>query len=265
MENAMYIYCIENKVNGKKYVGQTSKSIERRFREHIKKAKTEDRQAIHDAIRKHGAENFSVSLLELIDSYESALEREMYWVRELQTKTDGYNETDGGEGSYGRCVSEVTKQKHRKNAIKRYEDGFATVISDSIKKLHNERGLNYWSEEGLKKMKKTLYPPDFTGKRMNAKEVVEKRTASMRNSKLMGKYERSKETRKKLSDSRKGKFLGKDNPMSSEENRKKVGESKIGRKKMYSPEKTEAKYIKPEQFRVFQELGWSFANDMSKL
>jgi len=75
----------------------------------------------------------------------------------------------------------------------------------------------------------------------------------------MGRYSRSDETRKKLSDSRKGKALGKNNSMSSEENRKKVSQSKIGRKKMYSSDKSESKYVKPQEFQMHIDLGWVFA------
>ena len=47
------IYCIENKINHKKYIGLTTRSIEERFSEHCK-ADT----VIGEAIRKYGVDNF---------------------------------------------------------------------------------------------------------------------------------------------------------------------------------------------------------------
>lgn len=94
-----YIYLIENKINGHKYVGMTQFSLERRWKEHLRdctQKKTETRP-LHMAIRKYGAENFSMSLIEECP-IEILSEREKFWIQQYDTYANGYNATLGGDG-----------------------------------------------------------------------------------------------------------------------------------------------------------------------
>lgn len=98
-----YIYCYTNKINGKKYVGQTN-NIERRKREHksvsfnVKSPQYKD--LFHQKIREYGIDNFNFEILETIDSenQEYIDEREIYWIKEKRSfvQENGYNLTLGG-------------------------------------------------------------------------------------------------------------------------------------------------------------------------
>ena len=94
-----YIYCIVNKINDKKYVGKTEVSIERRFKEHINDSKKvyEEKRPLYSAIKKYGEENFFVYLLEECTK-EEACEKEIFWIKKLNTFKKGYNATIGGDG-----------------------------------------------------------------------------------------------------------------------------------------------------------------------
>ena len=96
-----YIYCIINKINGKKYVGKTTLTIKERVKEHVidsRKDRCKDRP-LYRAFNKYGLENFKAIRLkectvEELDYYEK------YYIEKLNTYGHyGYNATKGGDGS----------------------------------------------------------------------------------------------------------------------------------------------------------------------
>lgn len=111
-----YVYKITNLVNGKIYIGKTSKTIEYRFRRHIRAAKVKDPKdysAIHKAINKHGYENFKVELVEEFSTDEECLEAERKYISQFNSidKKIGYNISLGGDGPSGAKHTEEAKIK----------------------------------------------------------------------------------------------------------------------------------------------------------
>lgn len=95
------IYCIENKINGKKYVGQTKRDLNIRLSEHKSDSKKK-RGKLYNAIRKYGIDNFRVKVLKTIDNTEDRLgaklgEYEKYYIEKYNTIAEGYNVVRGGE------------------------------------------------------------------------------------------------------------------------------------------------------------------------
>ena len=242
----MKIYCIENKLDGKKYVGKTTKTIETRFKRHIEKSKSEDRQHIHNAIRKYGRENFKCYLLEDVSDKEILSEREMYWIKVLDTKNTGYNETDGGEGSFGRQVSEETRKKHSEQAKKYYSDSEnRKKASDATKNGMKRWWTNLTEDERQDYKERCSKRPDgwipHTG--WTYKQTDEAKEAIRQFQKT---FVKTDEHKKNISKNRKGKGTGERNAMSNEENRKKVSQSKIGRKRVYQSDGS-FKYLYPDR------------------
>ena len=95
-----FIYCIENTINQKRYVGETTYSIKTRWNEHCRMAKIEQAQhrPLYRAFNKYGIENFIIYKLEECAN-EDRWAREQYWIKKLNTFTEGYNATLGGDGS----------------------------------------------------------------------------------------------------------------------------------------------------------------------
>ena len=63
------IYKIVNDVNSKVYVGKTTFTLEKRFKEHLSDAtkRVEEQRPLYNAINKYGAEHFSIVLIEECD------------------------------------------------------------------------------------------------------------------------------------------------------------------------------------------------------
>lgn len=96
-----YIYCITNLINGKRYVGKTTSSLKERFREHCVDSQRErcEKRPLYDAMNKYGIENFIIEELEQVEDESLLSEKEIYWIKELQTfGSNGYNATSGGDG-----------------------------------------------------------------------------------------------------------------------------------------------------------------------
>lgn len=98
-----YIYKIVNDINDKIYIGQTIKSLARRFYQHCymseyKENPTTYNTQLSQAIRKYGKEHFSIEQIEECN-LECLDEREQYWINYYQSYQNGYNATTGGKGN----------------------------------------------------------------------------------------------------------------------------------------------------------------------
>ena len=95
----MYIYKVTNIINGKLYIGQTTRFIQDRWERHINDALS-NRLDTHfaRAIRKYGPENFVVEQIDVASSQEELNKKEIYWIKFYNTVKNGYNMTDGAVG-----------------------------------------------------------------------------------------------------------------------------------------------------------------------
>jgi hypothetical protein len=112
------IYKITDITNNKIYIGQTSRSLEARFRDHKSKAVTSNRPndlncKLYQAMRKNGTDNFTIELLEEFDGTRfKADQQEIYWIATLNS-TDpeiGYNTDKGGHVISEACRKARIKQ-----------------------------------------------------------------------------------------------------------------------------------------------------------
>ena len=100
MEPYGFIYLIRNSVNGKIYVGQTTKSIKERFQQHKCDAHSGRGFHLHKAITKYGAHAFAIVILGMAFSKQELDEMEMRSIRthDATNQEYGYNLTPGGQG-----------------------------------------------------------------------------------------------------------------------------------------------------------------------
>lgn len=120
------IYCVICLPNEKWYFGQTIRSVNERFAQHILSAQRGSDHKFHRAIRKYGEENFLVEeVLTVSAPTKEILKKkldyvEMRLIKKLETHKCGYNSTDGGEGTLGLKLSEhairkMAESKKREN------------------------------------------------------------------------------------------------------------------------------------------------------
>lgn len=85
---------------GKVYIGLTAYSEYERWKLHIRNSRNKKNNwYFYNAIRKHGAENFKVFLLDKTYALKEAKEMEKLYIRLLQSNDPefGYNSTSGGD------------------------------------------------------------------------------------------------------------------------------------------------------------------------
>jgi group I intron endonuclease len=116
MESKEYIiYKITNLINGKIYIGVTSRpDIRSRFIEHISGSNWSGRKSIlHIAISKYGKDNFNIEIIEKTDSIENMFILENKYIIKYDSfylNGKGYNMTFGGEGRVNSVTTEETKK-----------------------------------------------------------------------------------------------------------------------------------------------------------
>lgn len=159
------IYCIENQINHKKYIGETLFSYQSRFKEHLytwlHPRERDKRRPLYLAFSKYGIENFTVTLLEECED-EERWDREIYYIKTLNTHCKlgwGYNANWGGIGNdkFDASDEEVISVYQRYKLITKTAEYFGCcedTISRRLKK-HNvsiEREYHSYSEEDIQEM-----------------------------------------------------------------------------------------------------------------
>jgi len=108
----MQVYLVTNLINGKMYVGQTVRPMNVRWYQH--KQETSHVSCLRNAIKKYGEENFAIDNLHACNSKEEMDFVEIFYISFLNTKSpNGYNLTEGGEGTLGIRPSKETREKMR--------------------------------------------------------------------------------------------------------------------------------------------------------
>ena len=111
MENHT-VYQITNTKNGKSYIGYTSSTLEKRWKEHKKRARLGSDYHFHVAIRKHGADSFSPKVLFVEETLKGAKETEILMILD---RCPEYNKTMGGDGTPGHPMTDELREKIRAN------------------------------------------------------------------------------------------------------------------------------------------------------
>jgi group I intron endonuclease len=158
-----HIYLIRNKVNGKVYVGQTRRTLEARWEQHVRDSRRSSVTEIHGhaicrAIRKYGPENFSIEFLYYNLPQKFVDEMEIYGVRVFHSNDGrhGYNMTAGGGGCFR--PSDEVRAKMRKPHVMS-EAGYRSISEKTRKRFADRRakGLKgYTTKAGREKLSRLM-------------------------------------------------------------------------------------------------------------
>lgn len=108
-----YIYKISTTKSNKVYIGQTTKTVEKRFAEHLKNSTENSKKSLHlyQAMNLYGKETFSVEQIDIAKDRNELNRKERYWINHYDSFNNGYNMMDGGNDE-NPMNSAVVKQKH---------------------------------------------------------------------------------------------------------------------------------------------------------
>jgi group I intron endonuclease len=189
----MIIYKTTNLLNGKVYIGQDSHNNPNYLGSGI---------LLIRAIKKYGRENFKKEVIDIAESLEDLNEKEIYWIKFCNCKTpNGYNLTDGGEGSTGFIFSEQSKRKlseirrgkkrkpcseERKKKISEGCKGKNTGESNPAKRLEVRQKIsknNPNKRLEVREKKRKLKPEGF-GQKVSERQKGKKRGPNKKKSKI---------------------------------------------------------------------------------
>ena len=138
MDNTYCVYIHTNKINNKKYIGQTvfcdNPNIRWQNGFGYKK-----QRSFWMAIEKYGWNNFTHEIVADNLTKEKANELEMSLIKQFDTtnRDNGYNVTAGGEGTLGYHLSEETKQKISQRKKGKYcgenNPNFGNIYSEEVR------------------------------------------------------------------------------------------------------------------------------------
>jgi group I intron endonuclease len=166
------IYCIENTINHKKYIGQ-SNDIHKRWNSHRRELKNQNHgnKYFQREWNKYGKENFLFYILEVCKEAELD-NKEIFYINKFSTYVSGYNLTTGGEGRRGYHLTE-----EQKNTIKNSRPNFkhSEETKKYISKIQTGRKLpDEWKDHISISHKKRIASGDIIPNIINLLNYNEK-------------------------------------------------------------------------------------------
>jgi group I intron endonuclease len=198
------VYCYTNKINNKKYIGITSRSIEEREASHIYESRNKTNKCYNApfkrAIRKYGIDGFYREIIDTADSLEKACELEKFYIKKYKTyykykNSNGYNATIGGEllqAPKDRVLqidSNTLKIIHIWDSIAIAEKELNGSIYEAVNNFSRKAANSYW-----------VYEHDFNDKTYKENIMIDRNYVCQvsKNRKLIKIWKNAKEAADKL-------------------------------------------------------------------
>lgn len=175
MEIISGIYKIENKINHKIYIGQST-HIYDRWKYHKAIHHWDTKYPLYKAFYKYGILNFDFSIIEQVEPNKQKLnEREIYWISYYDSYNKGYNNTKGGD-CFTPIPSLITEKDIENIRIRKmniespldvYQDYKENISWGTFDKIWNGKSYHYIKPEFYKDKEKLKYIEHILKQRMN--------------------------------------------------------------------------------------------------
>lgn len=130
------VYVITCTLNGKQYVGQTTRGAGKRWKEHQINSRRHHSH-FHHSLKLYGASNFTMNVVDRADTVEELDEKERHWISVLGTLTpNGFNLTTGGDTAHGKQHSLETRWRIAAAARDRAPRQQSTETRERIGQAH---------------------------------------------------------------------------------------------------------------------------------
>lgn len=150
MKTFNYIYLITNNLNGKIYVGKHST-------DNLNDGYMGSGKLIKLAYNKYGIENFTKKILAFADTEEELNDLEIFYIKDLDAKNNGYNLTDGGEGTLGLPSpnkGKILSEEHKRKLSESHKG--IKYPNRKISEEHKGKKRGPMSEETKRKIRESL-------------------------------------------------------------------------------------------------------------
>lgn len=166
----MVIYTITNKINRKKYVGRTVRSINLRMDEHRAAYNRGVQYKLYDAVRESGGwDNFEVEIIDSSAKTEEELNAlEAYYIEKFDSINNGYNMIPGGD-----CNPMDYPDISQKHDAKMQTTEVRNQISESMTNYRKEHPFDFDHRTGISENKRKFYASD-AGQALLAQQKTER-------------------------------------------------------------------------------------------
>lgn len=165
------VYCIENNINGKCYIGQ-SVNVRRRIRRHIRDiGNLKYVSAITLALAKYGEQSFSYKLLEQCQR-EELNDKEVYFINKFKCMApNGYNLTSGG--GCPEIISDRAKElmRNAKLGTKRSAESILKSTASRIETYKNDPDVRKRMSESRKRYRHSAETYKKIGEAQKGKDI----------------------------------------------------------------------------------------------
>lgn len=160
------IYLINNTVNNKKYVGQTTQPLEKRWLGHA--CSSSKCTYLSSAIKKYGKDSFTYKKIDTAGTQEELNEKEVFWIESLNTLAPrGYNLQSGSKYSKKENTKATSEAPRLRDSWKglvyvdeskpvrnrKYTREFKIAVTETILEHNNYKTTSYEWGVGIPTLK----------------------------------------------------------------------------------------------------------------